>query len=257
MGQGDAYFVDIAVPDAVLLDTKLAVQPRRSPLEYGAVWYRAHHASSVIQDWTPEQGLGAVAYPVKPSETGACRHPDGGIAFTTAKNTGLVAEGALSQTQAFTCAVRFDSRDGEARTLVTINPTDADNYLFLNEKEGELTWQDQKGSVAVAIPSPPTPAWVVVGYDAGRLSIAACQEGQRLAPLVTSAAQNPKLSADLSGSSDLFIGCRSHRKGILKTLGTSRIMDVLLWSDSFVLAPGAATELNAVCRYAETEGAPE
>ncbi|GHF03273.1 hypothetical protein GCM10016455_25650 [Aliiroseovarius zhejiangensis] len=257
MGQGDAYFVDVEVPEAVLLDTTPAPPRSRSPVQCGAVWYRGGHTTSVITEWTPEEGLGVVAYPVKPNATGAKRHPEGSIAFTAATNTGLVAEGALSETRQFTCAVRFDSPKGEARTLVTINPSDADNYLFLNEKEGELTWQDQKGSVAVAIPSPPTPAWVVVGYEAGRLSIAAASEDRPLGAPVASTGNNPRLDTDLSGSSDLFIGCRSHRKGILKTLGTSRIMDVLLWSDSFVLTPGAAAELNAVCRHAETEGAPE
>lgn len=257
MGQGDAYFVDVEVPRAVLLDTSQTTPTRKSPLQFGAMWYRSQHGEQTINDWTPENGLGVVAYPVKPNEAGAKRHPEGGIAFEAATNTGLVAEGALSETRQFTCAVRFDSPQGEARTLVTINPTDADNYLFLNEKGGELTWQDQKGSVAVAIPTPPTPAWVVVGYDAGRLSIAAASEGHALTAPVASTEDNPLLDRDLAGSSDLFIGCRSHRKGILKTLGTSRIMDVLLWSDSFVLTQGEAAQLNAVCRYAETEGASE
>ena len=266
MGQGDAYFVDVEVPLAALLDsmptapTAAAAPATRSPTKCGAVWYQALAGSTTqdndhaIQSWTPQEGLGVIAHPAKPNVTGTKLHPAGGIGFDMAVNTGLVAEGALSETEQFTIAVRFDSPIGDARSLVTVNPVDADNYLFLSEKDGQLYWQDQQGTVEVTLPSPASPAWVVVGYDHGRLSIVAAHEGHPLPGPTTSAAQNPQLDGELSGSSDLFIGCRSHRKGILKTLGQSQIKDVMVWADSFVLTPADADMLSATCRFAETEG---
>jgi len=50
---------------------------------------------------------------------------------------------------------------------------------------------------------------------------------------------------------DLFIGCRSHRKGILKTLGTSVVHDVLIWLDHAASTPAALEQVARTCRYAE------
>lgn len=39
----------------------------------------------------------------------------------------------------------------------------------------------------------------------------------------------------LGGAAELFIGCRSHRSGLAKTLGSARISDVIYWPDRMIL----------------------
>jgi hypothetical protein len=45
----------------------------------------------------------------------------------------------------------------------------------------------------------------------------------------------------MAGTADLFIGCRSHRDGLLKTLGQGAIAAVFLWPGLNVLDAGSAT----------------
>jgi hypothetical protein len=56
----------------------------------------------------------------------------------------------------------------------------------------------------------------------------------------------------MDAPADLFIGCRSDRSGLVKTLGGARIHDVIFWAGRAVLAhadPADAARLDAVDRY--------
>lgn len=267
MQQDGAYFVDLELPEAALLKRDGGAQSSapaaRAPSDCGAIWYRgqagamAYDSAGRIQSWMSEAG--ETAYPVRPNQGGGGVHPSGGMAFETGINGGFVLEDALPQTGAFTCAVRFESPGGEARTLVTINPKDQDNYLFLSEKNGEITWQGQKGMGMVECPGQRGAVWALASFSHGQLCLTVAAEGVPFPPALSARADGPGLAESLSGPSDLFIGCRSHRKGILKTLGQSRIHDVLLWPDLSCLTPDGLPhdDLLAACRHAETQGAPQ
>jgi hypothetical protein len=124
------------------------------------------------------------------------------------------------------------------------------------EKDGHVSWQDQKDQSAITMPAPKGGGWVVVGFDAGRLSMSVAGDGMKFSKPMISEVSKQEVAVDFSGACDVFIGCRSHRKGILKTLGVSRIHDLLLWIDQD-LCGGDHDVLNAVCRHCESKGAPQ
>jgi hypothetical protein len=263
-------FVDIDLPEAVLLRDAPVLEisepkvPKAAltlhPNDADAIWYRGHGAAMTLSPeggilaWTPENGLGIAAHPAEPNEGHARLTPAGGIAYIREVNGGFVVNAAVVEAEQFCCAVRLTSPEGQARTLITLNPAGGDNYLFLSEKEGLLDWRDDAGSVEVTMPSPGPDMWVLAGYDHGRLSMTAAKTGAKVPASQTSLTASASLATALSGSSDLFIGCRSHRKGILKTLGSSVIHDVLFWLDIAGTKPADLDRITQACRFAEAQG---
>jgi hypothetical protein len=255
-------FVDIEVPEAVLLPTASFAQITHvHPNTDGAVWYRADTASATrdandkVQIWHPQDGLGSDATPAKPNTGNLQLSSNGGLAFQSQINSGLIVRDALIEPSEFTIAVRYISDDGEARSLLTVNPTDQDSYLFLAEKDGFVSWQDQQDHSQVSVPAPAGGGWLIAGFNAGSLSLAAIHDNGTLPDFVRTAQPSTEISSALAGASDLFIGCRSHRNGILKTLGSSRIHDVLVWIDQDVT--GRSHEiLTSVLRYCEHNRGP-
>ena len=262
MDQASPYLVDVTVPDAVLLSDSTVVQKLIHPNVAGAVWYRADQGSltcndtGAVQQWTPQDGLGEVAVPVKPNTDNLRLSPDSGLSFEREINSGLVINNALVGPTQFSFAIRYSSDFGDARTLLTINPCDHDTYLFLAEKDGHVSWQDQKDQSAITMPAPKGGGWIVVGFDAGKLSMSVVGVGVEFPKPMVSEVSKQEVAGDFSGACDVFIGCRSHRKGILKTLGVSRIHDLLLWIDQD-LCGGDHNVLNAVCRHCESTGTPQ
>ncbi|SFT16875.1 hypothetical protein SAMN04488040_0019 [Sulfitobacter marinus] len=257
-------FVDIDLPDAVILrDTAAptgAVSLAIHPNDAEAVWYRGHEAAMTLSEggaitgWTPENGLGITARPAKPNQDHARPAPEGGVVFIREVNCGLVVNAAVVEAEQFCCALRLRSPDAQARTLVTLNPADGDNYLFLSEKDGVLEWRDDTGSIELSLPAPGPDMWVLAGYDHGKLSLTASKTGMHFpAPQITPDAST-SLNDALTGPNDLFVGCRSHRKGIVKTLGSSVINDVLLWLDNAGTTADDLAKIARACRFVETQG---
>jgi hypothetical protein len=257
-------FIDIDLPDRVILREAPVVDAPKAaanqhPNDTDAIWYRGHAGavaldpSGAIAVWTPENALGNPARPAEPNEGHARLAAGGGVGYIREVNGGFVVDAALVDAEQFCCAVRLTSPEGQARTLVTLNPPDGDNYLFLSEKDGLLEWRDDAGSVEVTVPSPGAQMWVLVGYDHGKLSLTAAKRGAKLPPSQTSPDASAGLATALSGATDLFIGCRSHRKGILKTLGHSVIHDVLFWLDTAGTTPAAMDKITQACRFVEAQ----
>lgn len=261
MGQSVPYFVDVVVPEAVLLPPQPVVKALVHPNEHGAVWYCADRASvttnddGAVQDWAPQKGLGVVAVPVKPNLGNLRCADDGGLQFERAINAGLVLNDALIDPTRFSCAIRYSSEFGDARTLITINPADHDTYLFLSEKDGHISWQDQQDQAMISVPAPKSGGWIAVGFDAGKLSLAVAVEGEVFSKPTVHEGAKAEIAVAFTGANDLFIGCRSHRKGILKTLGVSCVYDLLLWIDEDVCRRNQRA-LNDACRYCENESTP-
>ncbi len=258
-------YIDIDLPDRVILrdeamPTGAAPLPTLHPNDAEAIWYRAHpdamtlDAKGAIAAWRAENDLGTLARPVDPNDGNARLAPGGGVAFIREVNGGFIVDAALVEAERFCCAVRLASPESQARTLVTLNPPDGDTYLFLSEKDGMIEWRDDAGTVEVSMPSPGAEMWVLAGYDHGRLMLSAAKPGTRMPPVQFSTATSAGLAAALSGANDLFIGCRSHRKGILKTLGSATIFDVLLWLDRDCAAPEGAEKIAQACRFVDQQG---
>ena len=259
MDETAPYFVDVSVPEAVLLPKEPKAVPLVHPNALGAVWYKAVGGSvtcdnnGCVQKWSPMDGLGEAAFPAKPNDCNSKLFEDGGLLFEREINAGLVVANALIEPTQFSCAIRYSSEYGDARTLLTINPNDQETYLFLSEKDGHISWQDQNDLSGVSVPAPKNGGWILVGFDAGKLSLSVAAEGQKFdRPQVSDTAQDEVLLS-FAGVNDVFIGCRSHRKGILKTLGSSRIHDLLIWIDQDLCAGDQAIS-NAACRYCEDKG---
>ena len=257
-------FVDIDLPDAVLLRDApaptVAATPAMHPNDAEAIWYRGHQAAMTLSEggaitvWTPENGLGIAARPAKPNQDHARPAPGGGIVYIREVNGGFVVEAAVVEAEKFCCALRITSPEAQARTLITLNPAGGDNYLFLSEKDGVLEWRDDAGSVEVSLPAPGPDMWVLAGYDHGKLSLTATKTGAHFPAPQISPEASTSLNTALNGPNDLFIGCRSHRKGILKTLGSSVIHDVLFWLDTAGTTPDALDKITQACRFVEEQG---
>ena len=253
-------YVDIDLPEGALLRDDAAqasVVDACHPNDAQAIWYHAHapamtfNAQKAMTQWAAENGLGTPARPVDPNDDNATLLEGGGVAFTRGVNCGFVVDAALVEQDCFCLAIRVTSPDAEARSLLTVNPDASDNYLFLSESEGRLIWRDDAGMVEVSIPAPGKDYWVLAGFDKGQLHLTAAPVGDVFPIPQKSTRPSAELAAELNGVADLFIGCRSHRKGILKTLGTSVVHDVLIWLDHGASTPAALEQVARACRYAE------
>jgi hypothetical protein len=253
------YFVDVDVPETVLLTEQSRAAVKIHPNACEAVWYKAAHSAvssdqnGAIQNWQPEDGIGITATPVKPNTNQLLMAPNGGLIFEHQINSGVVIKNGLVDTKKFTCAVRYSSPLGEARSLLTINPAESKTYIFLTEKNHHIYWQDRHGEVELCLPAPQHGGWIVAGYCEGQLSLTVAQTSADFGPTIRSNTTSSLLVDAMVGASDIFIGCRSHRTGILKTLGTSLIHDILLWIDCDV-NDSQDEILNAARRYSESKG---
>lgn len=196
----------------------------------GASWYLADPDALecgedlAITGWRSQTG-GPMATPVAPNllhsryeSTAALA----GLRFAAETNCGFTVPAITGDAARFSVAVRYAARPGAMRTLVTLNLATRRNYLFLTEAEGQISFksQDNSGGVAVSSGTSAAARWVVAGYSGGQYSLSVSG-----GPVVSSGPQ----TSDIGGAGDLFIGCRSHRAGLLKTLGDGVIAEVMFW----------------------------
>lgn len=148
--------------------------------------------------------------------------PPGALVFQEGQNCGFTLPGFAPEVEAFTVAVIYRS-EGEAKTLASVFCGQANNMIFLTEGEGHLLAKDKQSTVEVSLPVPTGRGvkLAVLGYD-GR-SLRLCLGDQE-------AATGAKVPG-LAHAADFFIGCRSNRAGLAKTLGQSLLHEVLFWPD--------------------------
>ncbi|MBV48407.1 hypothetical protein [Sulfitobacter sp.] len=263
----EPVFIDVTVPDQVLLRTDPLLPsaskpylPACHPNDTDAIWYCGHAPAMTFDNhgailiWQPENNLGGPARQADPNTGHARLGETGGVVYHREINGGFVIDSAIVDAEKFCCALRVKSDQGQARTLLTVNPDQHGNYLFASEKDGILEWRDDGGTVSVSVPSPGGEFWVVLGYDCGRLRISTAKSGDVFPPPRSSTDQADDLAVALGGANDLFIGCRSHRKGILKTLGASTIRDVLIWLDHDGGGAVDQSKIIQACRFVESGG---
>ncbi|NHB76568.1 hypothetical protein [Rhodobacter calidifons] len=176
-----------------------------------------------ITGWREEQGA-TVALPAGPN-TGNSRFdpgPPGAMLCREGENCGFTLPGFAAEVEAFTVAVVYRSQ-GEARTLASVFTGQTRNMIFLSERDGMVQVADRQATVGISLPLRPVPGarLAVMGYDGRRLHLGL--DGQ----WAEAAAAIP----GLAHPADFFIGCRSNRAGLAKTLGESRLHEVLFWPD--------------------------
>ncbi|MGL4237075.1 hypothetical protein [Tabrizicola sp.] len=169
--------------------------------------------------------------------------PPGAVICQDGVNCGFTLPGFAAEVEAFTVAVIYRSQ-GEAKTLASIFTGQANNLIFLTENEGQILAKDKAGTVEVTLPAPPGPQakLVILAFDGQSLRL---RVGDREA---TATANVP----GLAHQADFFIGCRSNRAGLAKTLGQSRLHEVMFWPDRSLLGssdPEARDALAALTRY--------
>lgn len=148
--------------------------------------------------------------------------PPGALVFEEGQNCGFTLPGFAPEVEAFTVAVIYRS-EGEAKTLASVFCGQAHNMIFLTEGDGQLLAKDKQSTVELSLPIPAGRGakLAVLGFD-GR-SLRLCLGNQE-------AATGAKVPG-LAHPADFFIGCRSNRAGLAKTLGRALLHEVLFWPD--------------------------
>ena len=149
------------------------------------------------------------------------------LEFRAGHHCGYTVPGPVDTIQDWSYAIRFQADSGEALTLLTLNFSDSNNYVFLQHVGGAMTFQDRKGTFKLSTPfSSDHDCLVVAGQSDGQFWLRVNNE---------TVASETHDSPDLAGPSHLFIGCRSQRAGLKKKLGTFELTDVIFWPDRNVL----------------------
>lgn len=239
--------LDEALPPGALLDgaeSDLATAISRA----GALWLHGtpeafSHDGTVVSQWRSHDGR-YTAVPTQPND-GNGRTVDWvagrrcALECRPGLHCGLVvptlpaaADGRHAVISA-AVVVRFTPPE-PARTLLSINSDGAarsGTYLFLSDDGDSFTLKDTGGAVALSVPAAPRPdgpQLLTLTLDGDTVLF---RQGD--GP-VTSATGTPP---DLGHSPALFIGARSQRGGLTKTLGQSAIGDVFLWPGLRLLRP--------------------
>lgn len=180
--------------------------------------------------------LSVVAETAAPN-TGHSRFDQGALLCREGVNCGFTLPGFAPEVEAFTVAVVYRSA-GEARTLASVFTGQANNTIFLAETEGRVLAKDRMGSVEVALPldAGVGAKLVVLSFDGQSLRLALCGREAVVRAMVPG----------LTHQADLFIGCRSNRSGLAKTLGQAWLHEVLFWPDRALLGSQDAEDQAAL-----------
>jgi hypothetical protein len=196
-----------------------------------------------ITGW--REARGAVEAMAAAPNTGNSRFdpgPPGAVLCVDGVNCGFTLPAFTAEVKAFTVAVIYSST-GEARTLASIFTGQSHNTIFLSESDGALLAKDRQSAIEVSLPRPPgLTQMVVMSFDGIALRL---QAGGQLA-------ETKGHVPAMAHPGDFFIGCRSNRSGLAKTLGTSRLHEVLFWPERALLGSGDGDDgatLGALDRY--------
>jgi hypothetical protein len=216
----------------------------------GAIWFHAS-AESVrwqgdrITGWRSRDGAG-MAETTVPNQGGTRFAAEiAALRLTKGSHCGLSLRQASSGADCFTAAVIYATPTEDARSLLAVNTGAANNMIFLSDAEGEVTAKDRSGGVTATLPARrlgARPRLAMFSLSAQGVFLRAGGK--------TTLAQGRVLAMD--APADLFIGCRSDRPGLTKTLGGADIHDVIFWPNRAVLAqqdPSDAVVLEALDRY--------
>lgn len=204
-------------------------------------------AEGAVTAWRPRVGH-VSAVPTQPNtgNTRLDRFGDAsGLQTRQGIHCGFVAENVAQDVRAFSMAVIYRPDPVEKpRTLLTLNPrpggggTHSGGYLFVSDLDDGLTVKDTGEALSITAPADPAPraAHLLVVTVAGN-ALAVQHNGGPLH-------QVTGLPPRLDGEADLFIGARSHRNGLQKTLGQALYLDVFFWPTSRLLLPATDDDIS-------------
>jgi hypothetical protein len=208
----------------------------------GAARFLAREADLIRTDgkitaWREARGaVEAVAATPNTGNTGFDPGPPGAVLCEDGVNCGFALPGFTPEVKAFTVAVIYSS-GGEARTLASIFTGQSHNMIFLSETEGRILAKDRQSTIEISLPRPAgLGQLVILSFDGSALPLQAGGETAEAKGRVPAMAH----------PADFFIGCRSNRSGLSKTLGTSRLHEVLFWPERALLGSGDADDLAAL-----------
>ncbi len=169
--------------------------------------------------------------------------PPGALLCEEGRNCGFTLPGFAPKVEAFTAAILYRS-SGQARSLLSVSTGQANNMIYLNEVDGQILAQDRSGTVQISL---------AAGQQHAVKSAILCYDGRalRLACGAEAVLGNSRVPG-MDHPADFFIGCRSNRPGLQKTLGQSRIHEVMFWPDRALLGSALAEDrdmLAALDRY--------
>jgi hypothetical protein len=245
--------LDMELPDGALID-RADAEFGRALDGSGAIWLQGSEphfvtvpGTGVLREWIARVG-DTTAHPVEPNEGHGfvgCKHGQSGLSCSMETNCGFVLDRVTTDASRFSMAVIYlPPAEGEARTLLSLN-TGFDRsgsggkkggYIFLSDSDGQIVAKDTGDNVGLEMAAPAVagqPRLVLLTLDRGRLALMASGAGM---------AEIEGIPPGLNHPASLFIGCRSHRKGLKKTLGSSLIRDVVFWPRSLLLAPRTSEE---------------
>lgn len=220
-----------------------------------ALWFNDSHGaleadkdSGVITRWQSTDGTHA-ATPAQPNEGNGLLVSSGdvkGLQCVPEVNCGLVVPEITQSAGTFTMAVIYQpSEDYPAKTLLTLNTSYVGgkdheaNYLFLSDGGDFFTVKDVRGCVDLTAPvtsSPNGMRMAIVTLSGDTLAVA---ENRNPPTIIQGTDTGMRTTADL------FIGCRSHRGGLKKTLGGAVITEVIFWPKHALLLPRTQADTDA------------
>ena len=210
-----------------------------------AVWFcgpdaRIHTKTEGETTWVTgwDSSTGAItALPSRANKSGGRFDADAPIPAITLKagqHCGYSANGIAKSAERFTVAVIYRSEQRDGRTLFSVAGEDKSNMLFANENKGILSVVDRSNTLQVICDAPKVDndrhALLVASYETGKLRVALNGE-----TVGEARGEVP----GLGGTAELFIGCRNHRSGILKTVGAGRISDLFYWPERTLIGPAS------------------
>lgn len=212
------------------------------------MWFNAHpdHVlvdGDAITGWRARVG-GVDLRPSAPNQGGSRFDIDhGGFVLRAGVHCGFTLPNAVQKLGRFTAAVLFAAPDDDIRTLFALNTGASNDVIFLSEAEGQIFAKDRAGGVGVYLPAPaqrhPRLRMAILSYTGRALHLWA--DG--------AAATGAGTAIGMDGAVDMFVGCRSNRPGLAKTLGTGRIRDVIFWPGRALLDEAGSPDLAALHRY--------
>ena len=238
-------YVDIDMPKGALLpDQGVAQDPR------GIVF---DAATLVLEDtrvtgWRDLSGT-YIARPATPNDGHAKSERLGARAVLRLRdkvNCGFALEDLTLDLPCFSVAVMFASPIGRASTLITLNPREGRDYLFLSESDGAVELKFRESVAGLSRPCP-----VVPGHF--NLVCASVHDDEMKLAVNGETPDALKVSSSLqTGRHDMFIGCRSDRTGIKKTLGEAQITRLWIWPGEDIFANSTYPTLTALWQQEAT-----
>jgi hypothetical protein len=165
--------------------------------------------------------------------------PPGALLCEQGVHCGFVIPDFAAEVACFTAAVIYTSPRNDAKTLLSVSTGQANNLIFLSEADGQLFAKDRQNTAMAEVQLAPNPSQVRLAILTFSGRTLALRAGGKT---VTGEGRLP----DMNHPGQFFIGCRSNRAGLTKTLGHSRLHDVMFWPDRALLGSTDVDEVAAL-----------